>query len=82
MALEKGRMYSTPMTSDATASNGSTPVHFTDSSPPSAFCSRRKRKAVAPAPEDAAVNLLLHFSRNGSPRMENIMTHHTNFAEV
>ena len=53
----------------------------------SPFPSRRIRKRKSMAPEEAAVNLLLHFSRHGSPRVENVspqmeaMTH-TNFAEV
>ena len=71
-------VYSTPMASGASVSLDS----FESPVP-----SRRIRKRKSMAPEEAAVNLLLHFSRNGSPRVENrsprmeAMTH-TNFAEV
>jgi hypothetical protein len=78
LRMQKPNTFNTPPTSEASGSDGSLRSHFylEDSyvSPPSS----RKRKAVAP--EEAAVNLLPHFSRNGSPRLENVA--HTNFAEV
>ncbi|GKY93097.1 hypothetical protein MPSEU_000277900 [Mayamaea pseudoterrestris] len=76
---EKTFIYSTPLTSDMSASMDSHESPLT---------SRRIRKRKLVVPEDAAVNLLLHFSRHGSPRVEHMSPPrvepivHTDFAEV
>lgn len=69
-------MFNTPTASDASVSDASS--FRTD---PTESPTRPNRKRKTPVvPEDAAVNLLLHFSRHGSPRIETMG--HTNFAEV
>jgi hypothetical protein len=78
LCTDKLSVYHTPQTSDASISMDSFESPLT---------SRRIRKRKLVVPEDAAVNLLLHFSRNGSPRVDDFSPRiesmaHTNFAEV